>query len=215
MRTDNVWASCQAVYTHKTIISIREGKTLKFTEKKAIRSMSHRRVKAWTQVCLTPKLMTNFLFLRTQVMPKCPKPMPHFIFLPFSSFSLKNDHFIYSVSETHHFLIPQNMRTRRYLRYNNSIIYTLKTRNDNWMTCPRSEECLSEQTGNRCSDSLASCPTWQHVASLAACSSSLCGETISHHSMMVAWWFGVFRHCIDSTLGLPLIYVGQPCNILV
>lgn len=80
MRTDNVWASCQAVYTHKTIISIREGKTLKFTEKKAIRSMSHRRVKAWTQVCLTPKLMTNFLFLRTQVMPKCPKPMPHFFF---------------------------------------------------------------------------------------------------------------------------------------
>lgn len=65
--------------------------------------------------------------------------------------------------------------------------------------------------GIRSSDSLASCPTWQHVASLAAGSSSLCGETISHSMMvsMVVWNIG---HCIDSTLGLPLIdiYVGQP-----
>lgn len=178
MRTDNVWASCQALYTHKTVTSIREGKKLKFTDIKQsgpchTGELRPEHSSAWLQ-----SWWLTFYFSDPSDA-EVFKADASLFFLSLSPFSLKNYHFIHSVPETYHFLILQNMRTGRYLRYNNYIMYTLNTRNDNWMTCPRSEEYLSDQTGNRCSDSLASCPTWQHVASLAACS-SLCGETISH-----------------------------------
>lgn len=94
---------CLTLWTHYIIASIREGKKLKVTEIKPS-AKSYRRVRIWTDL---PVSKADASFFTSE--------WEHTCICTHTPF--RNNHFIYSVFESHHFLNPENIRTRRQLRH--------------------------------------------------------------------------------------------------
>lgn len=69
----------------------------------------------------------------------------------------------------------------------------------------------SDQTGNRAPEGLPPRPAWQYLAYLVG----LCRKTISQVGGSGGFECGhKLLDCTDSDLGLSLIYVGKPLNIV-